>query len=226
MCTANTPGTQAGREGADGLVSVPTFDVDGYFESIERCRAAFPDLHVGTGLEFGQPHLRAAAAHRQVDLSRFERVIGSLHTVEFGSGRAEPNTLFRQWEPATVVRQYLAEIPPMVAGDTPFEVVTHLDYAVRSWPEDEHGPFDPRRFEDELRGAMRAIAASGRALEMNTRRLWPWLPQWWTEGGRQDTFGSDAHVPSGLAHGFPEAVAMVEAYGFGPGRRPWDLWSR
>ena len=73
---------------------------------------------------------------------------------------------------------------------------------------------------------MRAIADSGRALEMNTRRLWPWMPQWWSEeGGRAISFGSDAHTPLRLAHGFPEAVAMVESVGFRAGRAQ-DLWRR
>lgn len=213
--------------GADGIVAVPRFDVDGYLESVERCRAAFPELRIGTGLEFGQPHLRTAAARQQLDLGLFDRIIGSLHTLEHEGRRAEPNTLFRRLPPEEVLRRYLAEVPALVAGDEPFEVVTHLDYALRYWPEEEHGPVDPRRVEGEIRAAMRAIAGSGRALEMNTRRLWPWMPQWWSEeGGRAVSFGSDAHVPAALAHGFPEAAAMVESFGFRPGRDPRELWRR
>ena len=213
--------------GADGVVAVPRFDADGYFESIERCRAKFPQLHIGTGLEMGQPHLRLNAAREQLDLSRFDRILGSLHTLEFEGRRAEPNTLFRRLPAGEVLRRYLAEIPALVAGDEPFEVVTHLDYALRYWPAEEIGPVDPRAFEEEFRTAMRAIAASGRALEMNTRRLWPWMAQWWAEeGGRAISFGSDSHTTSALAHGFPEAVAMVESYGFRPGDDPRELWRR
>ena len=213
--------------GPDGIVAVPRFDVDGYLESVERCRAAFPQLRIGTGLEFGQPHLRTAAAREQLDLDAFDRIIGSLHTLDFDGLRVEPNTLFRRMPAEEVMRRYLAEVPDLVAGDEPFEIVTHLDYAVRYWPEEEIGPFDPRRFEEEFRAAMRAIAASGRALEMNTRRLWPWMPQWWREeGGRAVSLGSDSHTPRTLAHGFPEAMAMVEAFGFRPGTQPWDLLRR
>jgi histidinol-phosphatase (PHP family) len=74
---------------------------------------------------------------------------------------------------------------------------------------------------------MRAVAESERALEMNTRRLWPWIPQWWAdEGGRAVTFGSDAHGPAMLAAHFPEAMAMLEHFGFRPGARPEDFWIR
>lgn len=236
--------------GEDGVVAVPRFDVEGYLEEIDRCRAAFPQLLIGTGLEFGQPGLRTDAARAQLDLSAFDRIIGSLHTVpielpsadrESGGPerpadgarpprpehRAEPNTLFRRRPALEVVRDYLAEVPAQVAGEGPHEVVTHLDYAVRCWPEETEGPFDPRPLEEELRGAMRAIAGSGRALEINTRRLRPWIPQWWAEeGGEAVSFGSDSHTPLALAANFPEAMALADWAGFRPGRDPRELWRR
>lgn len=212
---------------ANGVPHFPPFDSVGYFESIERCRVAFPQLHIGTGLEVGQPHLWLAQARQELDLDRFDRVLGSLHTLEVDGGRMAPNTLFRRLPAPDVVRHYLAEIPTMVASGERFEIVTHLDYALRYWPDEHEGPVDPRHFEEEFRFAMRAVADSGRALEMNTRRLWSWMVQWWTEeGGRAISIASDSHRPSALAHGLPEAVAMVEQYGFRAGDAPQDLWRR
>lgn len=212
---------------ADGYVDVPRLDVEGYLASIDRCRAMFPDLTILTGVELGQPHLRQQQAQEQIDLDRLDRVNGSLHTLAWGEDRAEPGTLFRVWPAEEVITAYLEEMCRMVASGEAFPVVTHLDYAVRSWPLEQVGPFDPRRFEEPIRTTMRAIATSGRALEMNTRRLWSWMPQWWSEeGGRAITLGSDAHTPADLASGFPETAAMVEHYGFTPGGRPQDLWTR
>jgi len=212
----------------DGLMRPPPFDADGYLESIERCRHAFPDLHILTGVELGQPHLDRPAAEAQIDLSLLDRVNGSLHTLQFRGHRSEPVTLFRELaDPAEVIWAYLAEVRHLVdLGD--FDVLTHIDYAARSWPVEEHGPFDHTRFEDGFRQAMRALAASGRALEMNTGRpLRPWIPQWWAEeGGRAVSFGSDDHATDGLAANFPEAVALLDHVGFAPGRRPEDFWTR
>lgn len=74
---------------------------------------------------------------------------------------------------------------------------------------------------------MRAIAESGRALEINTRRLRPWIPQWWAEeGGQAISFGSDSHTPLALAANFPEAMALADWAGFRPGRDPRELWRR
>lgn len=211
----------------DDFLQPVALDVAGYLDCIDRCRHAFPGLRILTGVEYGQPHLFDQQAGALLDLSTLDRVIGSLHTLVDGDRRREPNSLFRRRPAATVLETYLAEIPRMVAGSDSFAVFTHIDYAVRHWPVAEEGPFDPRRFEDGFRQGMRAIAQSGRALEMNTRRLWSWIPQWWAEeGGRAVTFGSDAHTPDVLAADFGEAVAMLEHFGFRPGRRPEDFWIR
>jgi histidinol-phosphatase (PHP family) len=212
---------------ADGLVDVTPFDAAGYLESVDRCRSEFPELRILTGVEFGQPHLFAAEAARIVDVAGLDRVNGSLHTLDMGGGPAEPITLLREHPAADVLHAYLAEVPLMVAGSDAFSVFTHIDYALRHWPAAEVGPFDPRDFEEEFRTAMRAIADADRALEMNTRRLWSWIPEWWAdEGGRAVTIASDAHTPDTIASGFPEAVAMVEHFGFRAGSRPEDPWTR
>lgn len=116
---------------------------------------------------------------------------------------------------------------PLLSLAGVFQVLAHIDYPVRSWPA-AAGPFDPAAFEDEYRHALRATAASGRALEVNTRLpLAPAVLRWWhEEGGDAVTFGSDAHHPAAVGHGLADAARMAEAHGFRPGRDPHDLWGR
>ncbi len=213
---------------ADGLMQPPLLDVASYLESVERCRHRYPDLRILTGVEFGQPHLDHRAAAAAIDLGALDRVNGSLHTLPFRGDRSEPMTMFRELaDPAEVIWTYLAEVPRMVDGGG-FEVFTHIDYAARYWPAEQHGPFEPGSFEEGYRQAMRAIAASGRPLEMNTGHgLRRWVAQWWAEeGGPAVTFGSDDHSTDGLAAHFAEATALLEHLGFRPGRRPEDFWTR
>ncbi|HWU47233.1 MAG TPA: hypothetical protein VN133_10800 [Humibacter sp.] len=208
-------------------MTLPPFDSEGYLAAIERCRHDFTDLRILTGVEFGQPHLWETEASALLLSGAIDRVNGSLHMLPFDGGdRTEPTTLYKYWPADEVMWAYLEEIPRMVAGSDLFEVFTHIDYAVRSWPVWSAGQFNPRKFEDGFRAAMHAIAASGRALEMNTRRLWPWIPQWWVEeGGRAVSFGSDAHGPYTLAANFPEAMMMAEAFGFHAGSKPEVFWT-
>ncbi len=217
---------------ANGVLTPEPFDAAGYLDSIERCRWKFPELHVLTGVELGQPHIDEASARRLVDLSALDRVNGSLHTLPVsdapGAVRSEPITLYHQWPAERVVRDYLAEVHRLISGSDAFDVLTHIEYAVRSWPTPTAGPFKPRTFEDEFRQAMSALAGSGRALELNVGGpIRPWIAQWWSEeGGRAITLASDAHTPDALASNFFEAMAMAEHFGFRPGRNPEDVWTR
>lgn len=211
-----------------GYVRLPPFDLEGYVEAIERCRHKHPELRILTGVEFGQPHLGDTEAAALLSSGLIDRVNGSLHMLTFdGQDRTEPTTLYRYRPAEDVMWAYLEEVPRMVTGSDSFTVFTHIDFAARSWPAQSAGRFDPRPFEEGFRAAMRAIADSGRVLEMNTRRLASWIPQWWSEeGGRAVSFGSDAHGPETLAANFPEAMAMVESFGFQPGSNPEDFWTR
>ena len=125
------------------------------------------------------------------------------------------------------MRSYLAEVAALVAGSEVFEILAHVDYPVRSWPA-AAGTFLPETFEEEFRHTLRVTAQSGRVLEINT--IVPFhatLLRWWRdEGGDAVTFGSDAHDPVAVAHGFREAVHLAEAHGFRPGVRPYDVWGR
>jgi histidinol-phosphatase (PHP family) len=210
-----------------GSLAPPPLDGDGYLECVQRCRDQFPQLRIISGVELGEPHWHSGVAASLLKAGRFDRVLGSVHCLPFEGRFAEPPNLYR-WRPAAeVVRDYLTEIPRLIKGFDEFSVLAHIDYAVRSWPS-QAGPFDPLAFEDEFRHALLVLADSGRALEVNTSgQVHPEIIGWWREaGGKAITFGSDAHDPSGLAHGFSEAVGVVEAAGFRAGRHPHDFWSR
>jgi histidinol-phosphatase (PHP family) len=132
----------------DGSVVFEPFDAAGYLDVIDRMRHDFPDLVIRTGVEYGQPHLFADRVAAFVDVHALDRRLGSLHLLDLGGGYAEPITLFREHPPGVVVDAYLEQVPVMVAGSDDFEVFTHLDYAVRYWPAETAGPFDPRDFEE------------------------------------------------------------------------------
>lgn len=211
----------------EGLLVPPAFDATGYLAAIEDCRERFPSLWILSGLELGEPHWHAASIATTLGVGHFDRVLGSLHCLPDGDGFAEPSGLYGHRRAAEVVRQYLAEVGRLIAQSDVFAVLAHIDYPVRSWPA-QAGPFDPNAFEDEFRYALRVLADSGRALEVNTRvPLHPEIVRWWRdEGGSAVTFGSDAHDPTGLASGFGAAADMVESHGFRPGRHPYDFWTR
>jgi histidinol-phosphatase (PHP family) len=153
--------------------------------------------------------------------------LGSLHCLPVGQQFSGIPSLYTQRQAAEVVREYLAEIPRLIEGCDLFSVLAHIDYPLRDWPA-AAGQFDPSAFEAEFRYALRVLARSGRALEINTEEpLRAQIARWWREeGGMAVTFGSDAHEPDTLARQFHDAAAMAEACGFRPGPSPCDPWPR
>ncbi|MFC3764361.1 PHP domain-containing protein [Tenggerimyces flavus] len=211
----------------DRTLQAPPLDLTGYLESVQRCRDKYPDLKILSGVELGEAHWHADAVATLLEAGQFDRVLGSQHCLQVGSQRYEIPDLYLLMPPAEIMHAYLAEVHRLIESSDVFAVLGHIDYAVRGWVVNV-GPFDPWAFEDEFRHVLRALAGSGRALEVNTRvPLHPEIVRWWRqEGGDAITFASDAHEPMALANGFAEAVAMVESIGFRPGRHPYDLWRR
>ena len=212
--------------GPDGRFSPPPLDAAGYLACVQRCREQFPGLRILSGTELGEPHWHEDDVKAVLGAGTFDRVLGSVHSLELDATRLV-DFLFDRAEPADLIRAYLGETLRLVESSAPFAVLAHIDYPVRHWPR-EAGAFDAARFEDEYRTVLAALARSGRALEVNTQIPLPTvIVRWWYEsGGEALVFGSDAHRPSIVARRFPEAASAAEAAGFHPGRYPHDFWRR
>ncbi|MFD0404124.1 histidinol-phosphatase HisJ family protein [Kitasatospora sp. NPDC127116] len=203
-------------------------DVDGYWECLEHCRARFPDLKILAGVELGEPHLFAAETSSLVQRRDFQRVLGSLHSLEVDGQLHYAPTVFTADTAMETMRTYLAETLRMVESSSIFGILAHIDYPMRAWPKTAK-PFDSADYQEEYRAVLRALASSGRALEVNTGGPWPAdnVLRWWREeGGEAVSFGSDSHEPSTVGQNFALAAAMVESVGFRPGKHPIDFWRR
>jgi histidinol-phosphatase (PHP family) len=209
---------------------VAPLDAEGYFAELSRCREEFPELRILSGIEAGEPHLFPASVAAVLASGNFERVLGSLHGIVHegtltGIGRA----LFADLDAHDVMRRYFAELMLLVDGSSVFNVLAHCDYPRRYWPTAQAGAYAEADFEEEYRSVFRALASSGRALEINTRsplasvNLLRW---WWQEGGDAVSFGSDAHQPFRVGEHFDRAVDVAEGAGFRPGRDRFDFWRR
>jgi len=209
---------------------VVPLNVDGYLANIARCRELFPQLRIQSGIEAGEPHLFAASVAGVLAAGDFQRVLGSLHAMEF-EGRLEyvNAALFRALDPHALMERYLQDMVVLVGSSPVFNVLAHCDYPRRYWPADRVGEYSEADFEEGYRAVFRELASSGRALEINTSSplASAELVRWWRqEGGDAVSFGSDAHQPFRVGDKFDLAVDVVEAAGFEPGRDRFDFWRR
>lgn len=213
-------------------------DMRGYQRSLERCREQFHDqLVVLSGVELGEPHRFPGEAGEILAHDDLDRVLGSVHCVPVDGKLVDASALRKlgteraDW----FMRCYLDETLALVESDVSFDVLTHLDYPKRYWP-DEQLAYDERNYEPQFRAVLDAAARRGVALEVNTAR-WrdpavglcpgPTVLQWWCDaGGSQVSLGSDAHAPEGVAQGFACARRVIEEHGFRPPDRPSGHWTR
>lgn len=201
-------------------------DISGYLSCLEECRRRFPSLRILSGAEAGEPHLFAGSAAAVLSSGRFDRILGSVHTLPSGGRLVYARALLRREPAGGLMRRYFAEVVAMIEGSDLFEVLAHLDYPRRYWPE-AAGRYRESDFEEEYRAVLRALATSGRVLELNTASplVSVSLLRWWRdEGGTALSFGSDAHLPGYVGERFAEAAGLAEAAGFRPGRDPYDFW--
>ncbi len=212
-------------------------DIAGYHDEIERCRAKFKGLRVLSGVELGEPHWFPGETAAVMAAGKLDRVLGSIHCVRL-DGEVVDASQFKTRAPAEqaeAVAEYFRETLRMVESSQPFEVVAHLDYPKRYWPEGGV-PYREEDYEEQIRAVLVAAARRGCVLEVNTTRgqsderklcPGPTVVRWWHElGGVAVSFGSDAHEPDQIGGGFQLATRVVEAAGFKPARDPMALWRR
>jgi histidinol-phosphatase (PHP family) len=205
---------------------IKPLDVPGYLASVEDCRSRFPDLRILAGVEAGEVHLFAGSAAAIVCTRDWDRVLGSLHAVPWGGRVIAADALFSHMGHDDAMRLYFDELLRLVEGSDIFEVLAHPDFPRRYWPAGAH-LYREEPFEEQYRTVFRALAASGRVLEINTKSPLSSVDLicWWREsGGQAVSFGSDAHLPGRVGARFKEAVDIVEAAGFRPGRDQYDFW--
>ncbi|WP_432562887.1 PHP domain-containing protein [Kineococcus sp. SYSU DK003] len=224
----NWPAGVRGTIDGHGRFLAAPLEVEVYVAEVARCRELFPGLTIRLGIELDAGH-RHPREVGELLRTGFERVVGSVHALADlqEPGRfVEVDAAYAQRRPVDVVLAYLAEVDDMVRADTPFHVLGHLDYPLRHWPAGVEVPWAD--LEEPVRETLRTLAASGRALEVNTslpldRRV----VRWWHEaGGDAVSFGSDAHSPGELARRFRDVSRVVQAAGFAPTDDPTQLWGR
>lgn len=223
--------TDGDRVGADGLDPhrygrMRPLDVPGYLASVEECRERYPDLRILSGAEIGEAHMFGASAQRVTDSADFDRLLGSVHAIPLNGRLTSAEDMFRLLSPAEAMRQYFAEVTRLITGSDLFQVLAHLDFPRRMWP-GSAGPYREEDFEPEYRAVLRALAASDRVLELNTKSPLAsvGLLRWWRDcGGTAVSFGSDAHQPWRVGDKFKQARDIAEAAGFSPGRDLFDFW--
>ncbi|OGO16216.1 MAG: hypothetical protein A2Y93_16310 [Chloroflexi bacterium RBG_13_68_17] len=196
------------------------FRFDDWWEELERCRRSFRgSLVIRAGIEIGEPHRFPEIVAPMLARFPWDYSLGSLHWVD---GTLIWDRAYYQRSEEQAYRDYFLELQRLAAAGG-FDVLAHMD-VVKHYGSQVYGPFDPGRYEPEIRAVLAACVHNGIAIEINTGLLRRPVAQvapeqqilsWYRQaGGKYVTAGSDAHLPEHVGFGLELAVAAARAAGF------------
>ena len=192
-----------------------------YFANLCKVQQHYAEkLTILSGIELGNPHDFHAEVNTLLNTWSFDIVIGSVHWIDDLAGWERP---FFQHGIADAYHRYFEETLTMV-GQAHFDVLGHLDLVRRdSWALFQQ-VLPHRDYSDIIHQILEQLIERGKGLEVNTSSLRKGMSEtlpnlevlrWYKDlGGKILVFGSDAHHPSDIAHGFELAREMVRAAGF------------
>lgn len=192
---------------------------------IAKARVAFRNsIILTTGIELGEPQLDYAGAERALSILRYDFVLLAVHRLR---GWEDFYYLdFSAMSPQTLdglLRQYFDETLETVRWGN-FDSLAHFCLPQR-YAKCKYGmDLDFTPYADQIDEILRALVASGKALELNTSGLRCGMsdmlaPQWVVKryrelGGELVTLGSDAHYAADIGAGIQDAMHLLLELGF------------
>ncbi len=188
-----------------------------YFATLERLREQNPDFYVGIGLEADYHPGTERYVKRVLASYPFDYVIGSVHFIgAWGFDHPDYVEEFAWRELREIYRDYF-KLVAEAAETGLFHAIGHLDLPKK------FGHVPAEGYLDLAEDALKAIAAAGLALDVNTAgwrkpvgELYPSpaLLVRARELGIPVVLGSDAHAPDEVGHRFAEARAVLKEAGY------------
>lgn len=196
-------------------------DVRGSYASAVAMRGKYRGVDVYAGVELGQATFDAAMAEHVLSLADHDFVLGSMHLMRDGKDYYFLD--YHECDPYEIYEQYLKDIYALVEWGK-FDSLAHLTYPLRYAIGRDRIEFDERRFDAQYDRIFKALAESGKALEINTsgvrRENGFMLPderlvrRFRELGGRYITLGSDAHRDGHIGAGIGEGAEIARRAGF------------
>jgi histidinol-phosphatase (PHP family) len=190
---------------------VDFFDYDAFMADVDASRAHYGGaLKIRAGIEIDYQQWLEDRIANYLDAHPVDFLIGSVHSIR---GVVVTSQEYRRTRNrSTAYKDYFEEVRASVRAGL-FDIVGHLEYANRRGS-DAWGPYDPAMFADELEELFDLMADRSVALELNSagtrhglQTTYPGpstLAIYTARGCDLIAFGSDAHTPEEIAHGYAQ----------------------
>lgn len=194
-----------------------------YYNTINAYRNRYKkDITVAVGIELGIEACHSEKLYDFVSKCDFDFVIGSIHGVN-GLDPYYDN----YWEGKTTaegMNKYFNALLDSLEKFDNFDVVGHIDYAIRYARKPEEKNYSYDEYGEILDKILKKIIQMGKGIEINTGGLRKGLTtsnpsesiikRYYELGGRIITVGSDAHTPTDIGADFDIAKEILMRCGF------------
>jgi histidinol-phosphatase (PHP family) len=202
---------------ADGDWSIRRERLDEYVGAVRDAAADYPEITVLLGVEADFVPGAEDELAQMLAAYPCDYVIGAVHYVDGFAFDDPPNRDDRRWADGAALYERYYEVLGRAASTGLFDVLAHVDY-IGLWGHVVRA--DVPAAEDE---ALRAIAAAGAAIEVNTTGTLDPAGQMYPAPGLLEraqrlgiplVFGSDAHAIDQVGWSFAEGVALAKGAGY------------
>ena len=184
---------------------VQNFNIDEYFDEINRMKRKYAQLKILSGIEFSEPHLFTKEFSIYSEYP-FDCILGSIHHCKNGIFPGAANLTEQQ-----AISEYY-ELMEATLEMGKFQVLAHLDFPRRYFDNWDINSITRNRI-------LKLLVDKGITLEINSSTIvstsdepmptWNIIEEYRMAGGKQLVFGSDAHYIDRIGYGFEQVLARI-----------------
>ena len=192
-----------------------------YFHALRHLQEDYEGvMNVSVGAEFGFSENAEVQGRYLATYEKYrpDYVINSVHGQD-GKDYARYQFL---WDKKTTYKEYLRIVRASLDAPYPYDIVGHIGYVARYVPFEDNS-LSLEEFGEEIDEILQTIISKGKILEVNSanktlaQRTLPSeeiLRRYFALGGREISFGSDAHFVERIADKREEVVETLKRIGF------------
>ena len=201
--------------------NAPLCNLAAYKNEIERLKDEYSDkIEILFGIEFGYDKRACARYSELTEKFGFDYVINSVHLFKGTDFYLSDEIKKYGVSAKELFGRYFETVAESVCADYPFQIVGHLGYPLRYSPSKEEN-FGYEEFAFLYDEIFKRIIAKNKFLEINTstktdRSFFPCektVERYVSFGGKNFTFGSDAHRVMRYKDGEAAAKTFAEKFG-------------
>ena len=190
--------------------------LDKYVEEMIKMKEKYPFLALG--IECGYSVRAEKDYCNNIPFDKMDYIVNSIHTID--KLDCYEQAYFRKFDKETAYKQYLVKILESLDAKYEFDTVAHIGFVRKNAPyKDASMPLS--EYGDIIEAILKKIIEKDKTLEVNSNiKYKDFMPTaevlrlYYDLGGRNVTFGSDAHITDRVADMYTDAAELAKSIGF------------